>query len=103
MENQDIAIIVIGGIFILLLILSFVEYFYDKKELKKFKNELKIGDKFYFVERYENPFKDEVKHICEVTDIKKNYFNDIWVKYQFTDGSEDTDELKRFRDFFTKC
>ena len=65
MENQDIAIIVIGGIFILLLILSFVEYFYDKKELKKFRNELKIGDKFYFVERYENPFKDEVKHICE--------------------------------------
>ena len=59
--------------------------------------ELKIGDKFYFVERYENPFKDEVKHICEVKDIKKNYFNDIWIKYQFTD------EIKRFRDIFTKC
>ena len=103
MENQNISIIVIGGIFILWLILSFAEYFYVKKELKKFGNELKIGDKFYFVERYENPFKDEVKHICEVTGIKKNYFNDIWVKYQFTDGSEGTDELKRFRDFFTKC
>ena len=103
MENQNIAIIVIGGIFILWLILSFAEYFYVKKELKKFGNELKIGDKFYFVERYENPFKEEVKHICEVKDIKKNYFNDIWIKYQFTDGSEGTDELKRFRDFFTKC
>ena len=31
MENQDIAIIVIGGIFILWLILSFAEYFYVRK------------------------------------------------------------------------
>jgi hypothetical protein len=62
----------------------------DQDKFEKFLDALKIGQKysFEFMILSNNPFKDkDFKDTITIIDIKKNRNDDVWVKFEFSDGS----------------
>lgn len=62
-----------------------------------------IGGKYYISNsQRRNPFDADLYLVCEVIDMKKNCFGEMWVKYQFKDGSGNECSINSFINQFSK-
>jgi hypothetical protein len=74
----------------------------DKQEKEKYKNfldTLTVGQKysFEFMILSNNPFKDkEFKDTVTIIDIKENRNGEVWIKFEFSDGSYDSCSVDDF-------
>jgi uncharacterized lipoprotein YehR (DUF1307 family) len=103
--------LIIAGSLLVIVIVLFVATICDgNKEKKKYKKdveELKVGNryktkKFRWVD--DNPFKVEPTFIVEITDIKNNNKNEVYVQYKQIEpeykGEPFSEPFKDFIDFF---
>lgn len=62
-----------------------------------------IGGKYYISNsKRRNPFDIDLSLVCEVIDMRKNCFGEMWVKYQFKDGSGAECSINSFINQFSK-
>lgn len=95
------------GLVLFLIILGFREDCKIKRKFKKDVEELKIGNKYKMKKSFlcsDNPFKVDPTFIVEITDIKFNHKNEIYVQYKQIEpeykGKPFSEPFKDFIDFF---
>ena len=95
------------GILIIFLFIYWVFIHPIKYEyvLRKFENELKIGDKFSsgIILLPDDPFEDDEREITvEILDMKRNYKGELFVKVKWSDNNISTMFVDKLYNDFTK-
>lgn len=106
---MDIVDVIFWSVIVLTCLCIFYEIFLmlsstglkEKDELKE--KDVVIGGKYYISNSQpRNPFATNLFIVCEVVDMRKNFFGEMWVKYQFKDGSGAECSINSFINQFSK-
>lgn len=97
-----VVIIFLFSILALIIIAVIDYYFVVIKPYKKAVANLKVGDKYTYIIEGDDPFIETEILECTIVEIRYGKDNEPYVKYKFTDGSEDTMRFDRFFSQFNK-
>lgn len=96
-----LVILMMVALFVFILELCFI-YKTNKREKEKYKNfvnTLTVGQRYSFeiTTLSDNPFEGgDFKDNVTITDIKKNRNDEVWIKFEFSDGSCDSCSVDDF-------
>lgn len=89
-------LVLTGIIWLLVSIPSYLE----RKKLKKFLDQLEIGEEYLYKAPVLDPFDEDrnKEELVKILDIKKNELGDSWVKFQYR-GNVRTMNIKSFKKY----
>lgn len=109
-DTEIILLVIVCAIVVFFIFALIINYHDRKKEKKKYKKhfeELKIGSRYKIKEsflRCDNPFNVETTFIVEITGIKFNYKDELYVQYKQIEpeykGKPFSEPFKEFIVFF---
>lgn len=100
---MDIVDVIIWSLIVLTCLCIFYGIFLMLSSTRLKEKDVVIGGKYYISNsKRRNPFDVDLSLVCEVIDMKRNCFGEMWVKYQFKDGSGNECSINSFINQFSK-
>ena len=100
---MDIVDVIIWSLIVLTCLCIFYYIFLILSSTRLKEKDVVIGGKYYISNsKRRNPFDVDLSLVCEVIDMKRDCFGEMWVKYQFKDGSDNECSINSFINQFSK-
>lgn len=99
MENEIVGMIAVSGIMLSVLIAivyGIWSYHHHHNRLREYFNNIKIGDRYFFMVGALHPFDTDKKYYATIIDKKVVDGKHLWVQYRYDDDTVSQDELHEF-------